>query len=88
MYYVDTYFLQPYTMNNSRNSYGFKDCSNCFLEGGKWTQWTDQAGQTKEDAIRVLEQIRTDKPADQFKIKKIGGKEGFYRIYILNREYI
>ena len=72
-------------MENRRNENGFKDCCNCYLEGGKWEQWTDETGAsgTREEADKFLAENKEKFPDKEFKLKKIDGKDGFYRIYAL-----
>ena len=66
------------TTNNSRQTNGFKHCSNTFLtyRGVLYQQWSDCS--SKEDAKEVVERSEIENPMKKFMIRK---RENFYRVY-------
>ncbi len=66
-------------MNNQRNNNGVKDCSNTYLKGGKYQQWTDFGGETLTEVKENIKNYKKDFPQYDFIAKK--QSYGGYRIY-------
>lgn len=72
--------INKYQISNTRNQYGVKDCSTCYItiKGEHYIQWTDCTGD-KQQAQQILAQYKNDSPNETFVMRKI--YKSFYRIY-------
>ena len=62
-------------LNNQKNSYGFKDCGDCYRDNGKFIQWVDC---NKEYRQEIKQWAKNNNL--QYKITSIG--QGMIRLFI------